>query len=204
MKRFLYPRKCSINLLNWWIILTAFLFGIDSDIIYICAVKITNNHTHHKLPVRDVQNKKIIGKILCALYIFYHYYVTQLSDDSRQSWHCRAESRFAPSQWEPTLQGNTVYHWLFAKLKSALYRADSRFALSQWGPSLKSNTVSHWLFAKQESALDSRFGPSQWERSLQSNTVSHWLFAKLVSALRPANESRRFKGTPSLIYCSQN
>ena len=33
---------------------------------------------------------------------------------------CMADSRFAPSQWETSLQSNTVSHWLGAKLGSAL------------------------------------------------------------------------------------
>ena len=35
--------------------------------------------------------------------------------------HCRADSRFAPSQWETSLQSNNVSHWLGASLESALY-----------------------------------------------------------------------------------
>ena len=33
---------------------------------------------------------------------------------------CRADSRFAPSQWETSLQSNAVSHWLGASLESAL------------------------------------------------------------------------------------
>ena len=42
------------------------------------------------------------------------------------SWWCclssisRADSRFAPSQWETSLQSNAVSHWLGANLESAL------------------------------------------------------------------------------------
>ena len=32
----------------------------------------------------------------------------------------RADSRFAPSQWEPLLQSNAISHWLGTKLESAL------------------------------------------------------------------------------------
>ena len=35
--------------------------------------------------------------------------------------YIRADSRLAPSQWETSLQGNAVSHWLGAKLESALY-----------------------------------------------------------------------------------
>ena len=33
---------------------------------------------------------------------------------------CRVDSRFAPSQWETSLQNNTVSYWLGANLESAL------------------------------------------------------------------------------------
>ena len=36
-------------------------------------------------------------------------------------WYIRADSRFAPSQWETALQSNAVSHWLGANLESALY-----------------------------------------------------------------------------------
>ena len=35
--------------------------------------------------------------------------------------YIRADSRFAPSQWETALLCNDVSHWLGANLKSALY-----------------------------------------------------------------------------------
>ena len=35
--------------------------------------------------------------------------------------YSRADSRLAPSQWETSLQSNTVAHWLDANLESALY-----------------------------------------------------------------------------------
>ena len=36
----------------------------------------------------------------------------------------RTDSRHAPSQWETSLQSNTVSHWLGANLESALYTQD--------------------------------------------------------------------------------
>ena len=62
----------------------------------------------------------------------------------------RADSRFAPSQWEMALLSNDVSHWLGANLGSG---ADSRFAPSQWEMALLSNDISHWLGANLESAL---------------------------------------------------
>ena len=43
----------------------------------------------------------------------YLYYVTGLVQ-------YRADSRFAPSQWETSLQSNAISHWLGASLESAL------------------------------------------------------------------------------------
>ena len=41
--------------------------------------------------------------------------------ESALCMYIRADSRFAPSQWETSLQSNGVSHWLGANLKSALY-----------------------------------------------------------------------------------
>ena len=38
----------------------------------------------------------------------------------------RADSRFAPSQWETSLQSNAVSHWLGANLESAMTRKPTR------------------------------------------------------------------------------
>ena len=35
-------------------------------------------------------------------------------------YNCRADSRFAPSQWETSLQSNAISHCLGANLESAL------------------------------------------------------------------------------------
>ena len=90
---------------------------------------------------------------------------------------CRADARFAPSQWETLLLCSNVSHWLGAS------RDDSRFA-----PANERQhyfvTMSHWLGA---SRADSRFAPSQWETALLCNDVSHWLGASLESALMCAN-----------------
>ena len=58
----------------------------------------------------------------------------------------RADSRFAPSQWETPLLCNDVSHWLGANL-------ESRFASSQWETASLCNDVSHWLGASLKSAL---------------------------------------------------
>ena len=43
----------------------------------------------------------------------------------RISYNIRADSRFAPSEWETSLQSNAVSHWLSAKLESDLYNPQS-------------------------------------------------------------------------------
>ena len=40
--------------------------------------------------------------------------------EQHKDWCPRADSRFAPSQWETSLQSNAVSHWLGANLESAL------------------------------------------------------------------------------------
>ena len=96
-------------------------------------------------------------------------------------WESTVDSRSAPSQWETSLQSNTVSHWLGANL------ADSRSAPSQWETSLQSNAVSHWLGANLESAL--RFVG----RSLQLSLVS-------VSTRVPVSISRLFSTFMRLGY----
>ena len=51
--------------------------------------------------------------------------------------HCtccipRADSRFAPSQWETSLQSNAVSHWLGANLESALYTYNTSQVVFSW------------------------------------------------------------------------
>ena len=69
----------------------------------------------------------------------------------------RADSRFAPSQWETALLCNDVSHWLGASIASALV------------------SIVYWVAPLCRA--DSRFGPSQWETALLCNDVSHWLGA---------------------------
>ena len=51
-----------------------------------------------------------------------NFQAEQLLIDGWPGWGISsADSRFAPSQWETSLQGNAVSHWLGANLESALY-----------------------------------------------------------------------------------
>ena len=62
---------------------------------------------------------RLINSYIC------HICVTSNCDsgncDTHPFGYCRADSRFAPSQWETSLQSNAVSHWLGANLESALY-----------------------------------------------------------------------------------
>ena len=49
------------------------------------------------------------------------YWVIKFSLSAPLPYMARADSRFAPSQWETSLQSNAVSHWLGANLESALY-----------------------------------------------------------------------------------
>ena len=63
-------------------------------------------------------------------------------------YNCQADSRLAPSQWETSLQNNTVPHWLVANLESALnwYRCGMwRFKLNSWSPTQHGGGHGHLL-----------------------------------------------------------
>ena len=60
---------------------------------------------------------KITKSHAWALSLFMIYWISS----SAVTW-IRAESRFAPSQWETLLQCNAVSHWLGVNLESALCR----------------------------------------------------------------------------------
>ena len=47
--------------------------------------------------------------------------VEKSSKDATSQHQSIADSRFAPSQWETSLQSNVVSHWLGASLESALH-----------------------------------------------------------------------------------
>ena len=50
------------------------------------------------------------------------YSIKRSLSGTRMNGECRlkADSRLAPSQWDPALQSNAVSHWLGANLESAL------------------------------------------------------------------------------------
>ena len=57
----------------------------------------------------------------------------------------RANSRFAPSQWETSLQSNAVSHWLGANLKSALLLLfGDPWRCYRFGSASRFRQLSHW------------------------------------------------------------
>ena len=71
--------------------------------------------------------------------------------------HDKADSRFAPSQWETPLESNSVSHWLGAHSESALHepRMHCNWGISNpyldqpitkgWSQPIVGRLISHWL-----------------------------------------------------------
>ena len=83
----------------------------------------------------------------------------------------RAESRFAPSQWETALLCNDVSHWLCTNLEAALFQ----YECLAWKAHLKSADIL--------TRADSGVVPNQWETALLCNDVSLWLDSALCTAI---------------------
>ena len=66
----------------------------------------------------------------------------------------RANSRFASSQWDTTLQSNAVSHWLGTSLKSALYSIHDMLTHSNSALMLKDEPF-HFIFHDREIYLRS-------------------------------------------------
>ena len=66
---------------------------------------------------------------------------------SKNCWSCRADSRFAPSQWETALLCNDISHWLGASLESALV-LDCR--IMWWSVVKKMLTLLHWCNPRRD------------------------------------------------------
>ena len=119
----------------------------------------------------------------------------------------RADSRFAPSQWEMPLLCNNVSHWLGASLNQPwiimimfVVCMNNLFCIISalcwdtlhvhWltdvlAPTRHQDISKHpwWHACGYSSKADSRFVPSQWETALLCNDVSHWVGANLESTL---------------------
>ena len=99
----------------------------------------------------------------------------QLCQES--SWYHRADSRFAPSQWEMALLCTDVSHWLSTNLESALYQHCPHWELGTCPMLCQYSTVgsSYFMLIFLRSKDHSGHGLSQWKTMLQCNVVSHWL-----------------------------
>ena len=64
--------------------------------------------------------------MLCCVYVKYIPYIDYAHGIPR------ADSRFAPSQWETSLQSNAVSHWLGANQESALYTYNTSQVVFSW------------------------------------------------------------------------
>ena len=78
--------------------------------------------------------------------------------------NCRADSRFAPSQWETSLQSNAVSHWLGASLES--YDVCQSVGLIPWDNN--PTTVYHMLH-------------TPWGRLMSSPTCGRLLWAEFTN-----------------------
>ena len=62
-----------------------------------------------------------------------------------RGWVFKADSRFAPRQWETSLQSNTVSHWVGANLESALILGYKTIKNVQWGAVIAQSNIIYCL-----------------------------------------------------------
>ena len=138
-------------------------------------------------------------------------YTTLETDD-------RADSRFAPSQWETSLQSNAVSHWLGVNLESALrwytHFCSNIFSVITWKTVIP-NSVLCWLGLPvgtlycMRSMVDSwrRFTVSwksstQYRKPLAMSMVMPlgWSRSLVTRAVRslPSRRARSIRGTPPM------
>ena len=102
-------------------------------------------------------------------------------------WYFRADSRFAPSQWEASLQSNAASHWLGANLESALVFAQEprgRDSIYKWFMNSWYNLV-RFILALTISVMIHL-----------NHNIAH---AGIILVMGSANERRRYIVTPPLI-----
>ena len=93
------------------------------------------NGTALYMYIRDMWRVTFHNDILVSLIFNFSLHVTA---------RCRVDSRFAPSQWEKSLQSNAVSHWLGASLESAPpINIVMPFTIS-WPTSLRITMTSTW------------------------------------------------------------
>ena len=99
--------------------------------------------------------KLTLLKIMYGIFFRYHRICISMCFPG----HYRADSKLVPSQWETSLQSNTISHWLGANLKSALHT----FPISD-------RNSNHWLWCGGVEKIDlscnarqiNLFGTSHW------------------------------------------
>ena len=91
---------------------------------------ITNPHFRSRMPISRVSfytnefdlrfKNHFVYKYIQYVNIQYKYIQCYARVATNPLMQIRADSRFAPSQWETSLQSNTISHWLGTNLESAL------------------------------------------------------------------------------------
>ena len=105
---FIFP---GVSLMFWISIIAPFL--LLHLVLYGAETRRNMAYCHETVDLRKDNMAFYDARVTCTVFIPYII-----------AWILiitRADSRFAPSQWETSLQSNTVSHWLGANLESALY-----------------------------------------------------------------------------------
>ena len=89
-------------------VILTFFDGILPNLAIFILVYVSSNHRAHGCWRNDAVTQQ---RQTCANVIY----------SSKARFYCRADSRFAPSQWETALLCNDVSHWLGVSLESVLY-----------------------------------------------------------------------------------
>ena len=112
---------------------------------------------------------------------------------TKSLWCLRADSRFAPSQWEMSLRSNAVSHWLDANLESALCLTNQ---LGTWNNDenwLIFNGAKHGTMKQIVKLILTR--TQLCEHTLTQNLESE----RIILCVRSASERWCYSVTPSLI-----
>ena len=114
--------------------------SVSKSLKHFCASSISNKNTHKMTPTQCTSlnviwcfasgnirynmsgnaDEKFIS-IMTIVGLVSLIYIMTNSSYFPTGTYIRAHSRFAPSQWETSLQSNTLSHWLGTNLESALY-----------------------------------------------------------------------------------
>ena len=95
---------------------------------------------------------------------------------SLYSWHLRADSRFAPSQWGTSLQSNSVSHWLGANLLSALHLFNTTLCAPPKVPSELTCRVVNVVTPRVQKPLSVLKFNSSWNSTLYKTvSLNEWI-----------------------------